>query len=142
MKTKTLYRYVRDDGGTTVSLTEPADREYTTLCRLIADEGKVLTNGTDKVSCIDTEKPEEWTEIEDDEELYDTVENTPENAPVLWEDIQYKDGYRIIPEVITAGLAFSMGEYGSWQDKLYKSLIDSNVWTPDAYPSGWEEVVE
>lgn len=25
-------------------------------------------------------------------------------------------------------------------DVLYKSLIDANVWTPDAHPAGWEVV--
>lgn len=45
-------------------------------------------------------------------DLWDNPENTPDAAPALWEDIQYKQGYRIIPEVITAGLAFSMGGAG------------------------------
>lgn len=71
-------------------------------------------------------------------DLWDTKENNPDNAPTLWEDILYKDGIRIIPEVITAGTAFSKDELGYWKDTLYKSLIDNNVWTPDAYPTGWE----
>lgn len=70
-------------------------------------------------------------------DLWDTAENNPDNAPTLWEDIAYKDGIRIIPETITAGLAFSKDEIGWWNDILYVSLIDSNVWTPDAYPAGW-----
>ena len=61
-----------------------------------------------------------------------------DNAPALWEDIAYRDGFRIIPETITATLAFSMGEYGWWGDRLYESLIDGNVYTPDVYPQGWE----
>lgn len=71
-------------------------------------------------------------------DLWDTAENNPDNAPTLWEDIAYKDGVRIIPETITAGLAFAKDEHGWWKDALYKSLIDSNVWTPEAYPAGWE----
>ena len=70
-------------------------------------------------------------------DLWDTEENNPDNAPTLWEDIMYKAGIRIIPEVITAGTAFTKDELGWWNDKLYKSLIDNNVWTPDAYPAGW-----
>ena len=70
-------------------------------------------------------------------DLWDTAENNPDNAPTLWEDIAYKDGIRIIPETITAGLAFSKDELGWWNDILYVSLIDSNVWTPTAYPAGW-----
>lgn len=73
-------------------------------------------------------------------DLYDTLENNPDNAPTLWEDIEYKDGIRIIPETITAGTAFSKDELGWWKDTLYKSLLDNNVWTPEQNPSGWEIV--
>lgn len=73
-------------------------------------------------------------------DLWDVKENNPDNAPTLWEDIEYKDGVRIIPEVITVGTAFSKDELGYWKDTLYKSLLDNNVWTPEANPSGWELV--
>ena len=63
-------------------------------------------------------------------DLYDTLENNPDNAPTLWEDIEYKEGYRIIPQTITVGTAFSKDELGWWEDTLYKSLLDNNVWTP------------
>lgn len=75
-------------------------------------------------------------------DLWDTTENTPDAAPTLWEDIQYKQGYRIIPEVITPGQAFVLGELGWWGDSLYKSLLSSNVWTPEGYPAGWEKQEE
>lgn len=73
-------------------------------------------------------------------DLWDTAENTPDVATDIWEDINYKNGYRIIPETITAGLAFSKGEIGWWGDVLYKSIYDgANVWTPEQYAAGWEE---
>ena len=71
--------------------------------------------------------------------LYDTETNSPENAPTLWEALNYKDGYRIIPEVITVGTAFSKGELGWWNDELYESLVDSNVYTPDQYALHWSK---
>ena len=71
-------------------------------------------------------------------DLWDTEGNDPDNAPELWEDVLYRDGYRIIPETITVGLAFSEGEVGWWGDVLYKSLVNANVWTPEQYPEGWE----
>lgn len=71
-------------------------------------------------------------------DLWDTKENNPDNAPSLWEDISYKDGYRYIPEVITAAAAFAMGECGWWKDVLYRSVMDANVYTPEQYPQGWE----
>ena len=74
-------------------------------------------------------------------DLWDREENNPENAPALWEEIQYHEGIRIIPEVITVTTAFAKGEIGYWKanGKTYKSLIDANVYTPAAYPQGWEE---
>ena len=73
-------------------------------------------------------------------DLFDTKENNPDNAPTLWEDIDYKEGYRIIPKTITVGTAFNKDELGWWEDTLYKSLLDNNVWTPEQNPSGWEEL--
>ena len=73
-------------------------------------------------------------------DLWDTAENTPDAASALWDDILYRAGYCIIPEVITVTTAFSKGEYGWWGDKLYESLADANVYTPAAYPNNWREV--
>lgn len=70
-------------------------------------------------------------------DLWDMAESNPSNAPDLWEDIAYKAGYRIIPETITPGLAFAQDECGWWYDALYRSKINDNVWTPEAYPDGW-----
>lgn len=70
-------------------------------------------------------------------DLWDTDANSPDNAPTLWEDIAYKQGIRIIPDVITAGTAFAKSEQGWRGDTLYESLIDANVWTPEQYPAGW-----
>ena len=71
-------------------------------------------------------------------DLWDREDTSPDNAPSLWEDLAYREGYRIIPEVITAGTAFGLGECGWWEDVLYRSLIEANVFTPAAYPDGWE----
>lgn len=73
-------------------------------------------------------------------DLWDTEQNNPDNAKALWEDIMYRDGYRIIPDVITVGLAFSMDECGWWKDVLYRSKLEANVYTPEQYPDGWEAV--
>jgi hypothetical protein len=74
-------------------------------------------------------------------DLWDRPENNPDNAPALWEEINYREGYRVIPETITAGTAFAKGERGWWGDVLYESVFDGqNVWTPEAYPGGWAVV--
>ena len=74
-------------------------------------------------------------------DLYDTETNSPKNAPTLWETLNYKEGYRIIPEVITVGTAFSKGERGWSNDELYESLVDSNVYAPDQYAPNWSKKV-
>lgn len=73
-------------------------------------------------------------------DLWDTAENTPDAAPALWEDIAYREGYRIIPATITAGAAFALDECGWLGDVLYRSTIAANVYTPEQYPAGWEIV--
>ena len=73
-------------------------------------------------------------------DLWDIESNNPDNAPSLWEDIAYREGYRIIPKTITVGTAFAKDELGWWGEDLYKSLIDANVYTPVAYPAGWEKI--
>jgi hypothetical protein len=73
-------------------------------------------------------------------DLWDTAENNPDKAPALWEDIAYREGYRIIPETITVGTAFAKDERGWWGGVLYRSLLDANVYTPVAYPAGWAVV--
>ena len=76
MKIVNLYKYIRDDGGATVSLVKP-NAEYVEMFRLIADEGKELVNEDIRTSCIDVESTEGWSEIdapitndEDDDKTY------------------------------------------------------------------------
>ena len=70
-------------------------------------------------------------------DLWDSAENNPDNAPTLWEDIAYREGYRIAPDVFTATNAASKGEKLWFGDLLYESLIDGNVYTPEQYAAGW-----
>ena len=71
-------------------------------------------------------------------DLWDTEQNNPINAPTLWEAINYKQGYRDIPEQITAENPFTLGERGWWKGQLMESLLEINVWNPDSYPTGWK----
>lgn len=73
-------------------------------------------------------------------DIWDRKENNPDVAPLLWDDIEYRDGYRIIPQVITVGKAFAENEKGWWGDVLYRSKVNSNVYTPAEYPGNWEVV--
>lgn len=73
-------------------------------------------------------------------DLWDTAQNNPDNAPTLWADINYNDGYREIPDIITVTTAFAKGECGWWRGVLYRSLVDNNVYNPEQYAPNWEEV--
>ena len=35
--------------------------------------------------------------------------------------------------------AYQKGDKVKWDGKVWVSLIDGNVWSPDAYPAGWTE---
>ena len=66
----------------------------------------------------------------------------PEKVPALWVEVAAPGEYREIKANMLSTEAFAKGEigwYGS-RDRLYKSLIDANVYTPDSYPAGWEAV--
>ena len=71
-------------------------------------------------------------------DLWDTEINNPDNAPDLWADIDYRNGIRIIPEIITTSLAFAEGELGWWGDVVYRSKANANVFTPAQFADNWE----
>ena len=99
---------------------------------ILSEDGKLIKAGT-RINCNGVIKRAAV-------DLYDTAENSPTSAPTLWEDLLYREGYRIIPETITAGTSFAKDELGWWGDALYKSLTDGNVWNPGQYAAAWELV--
>ena len=66
---------------------------------------------------------------------------TPDAAHSLWVHLNYKDGIRVIPESISATAAFAKGDLGWWNDILYESLVDNNVYTPEQYAANWKKAV-
>lgn len=114
-----------------VSLDDKTASEAATLFPRLKQDGALIAAGT-RINYGGTVKRAAV-------DLWDTEENTPDNAPALWEDLAYREGIRIIPEVITAGTAFAKDELGWWGDVLYRSTMDANVWTPETNAAGWEE---
>ena len=53
-----------------------------------------------------------------------------------------ESGYPIWTQPLCAVDAYNLGDIVSYNGKLYKSIIAANVWSPDAYPAGWEEYTE
>lgn len=114
------------------SLDDKTASTAATLFRKLKGDGSLVSagtrinwNGTIKKASVD---------------LWDTEANNPDNSPSLWANIEYKEGYRIIPDVITVTTAFAEGECGWWNGELYRSKLNSNVYTPAVYPQGWEKV--
>lgn len=68
---------------------------------------------------------------------------TPDAVPALWVEVAAEGEYREIKDNMLSTEAFALGEIGWYQTKtnLFKSLIDNNVYTPNAYPAGWEVYV-
>ena len=65
----------------------------------------------------------------------------PESTPALYTAIGLsEEGYPVWSQPTGAQDAYNTGDIVDYNGTLYKSLIDGNVWSPEAYPSGWEEV--
>lgn len=64
MKTIPLYKYIREGGGVTVSPIKPENSEYIKMFRIVADEGKILTNGKKQTYGADVESIDGWEEID------------------------------------------------------------------------------
>lgn len=64
-----LFKYENHLGQTIISPREPIATSYTTLYRIVADEGKMLTKDDINVApVVDTYSIEEWKEIDWKEE--------------------------------------------------------------------------
>lgn len=68
---------------------------------------------------------------------------TPTDAPSLWAKVLIPDA-NVIPEWEQPDSTnpYSKGDRVMYNGKVYESTIDGNVWSPDAYPQGWKEIVE
>ena len=64
----------------------------------------------------------------------------PDAVPALWVKVSVEEW----PEWVQptgAHDAYNTGDKVTYNGKRYVSLIDANVYSPDAYPAGWEEQV-
>lgn len=64
---------------------------------------------------------------------------TPNTTPALYTPIGLNDsGYPVWSQPTGAHDAYNAGDIVDYNSTLYKSLIDGNVYSPEAYPAGWE----
>lgn len=81
-----------------------------------------------------------------DPQLYQVLQDhtsaaewTPDTATSLYKAIgTTESGYPVWVQPLGATDAYNTGDIVSYNDVLYISTIDGNVWAPDAYPAGWE----
>ena len=67
---------------------------------------------------------------------------TPADAPSLFVKILTATDSILEWQQPTAENAYMKGDRVRYNDKIYESLIDNNVWKPDEYADGWKEITE
>jgi hypothetical protein len=67
------------------------------------------------------------------------VDWTPDTAKSLYTPIGLtEEGYPTWSQPTGAHDAYNTGDIVDYNGTLYTSVIDGNIWSPDAYPQGWE----
>lgn len=64
----------------------------------------------------------------------------PEDLPAQWGFAWSTDPDKALPFVAIATSPYNKGDCCTEAGKTWRSTIDNNVWSPAAYPQGWEEV--
>ena len=65
---------------------------------------------------------------------------TPTDAPSLFAKVLTSTEGVPDWEQPGADNAYMKGDRVRYNGKIYESLIDNNVWSPDGYPAGWQEI--
>lgn len=67
----------------------------------------------------------------------------PDTTPALYVAIGLDDsGYPVWSQPTGAHDAYNTGDVVNYNGTLYQSLIDGNVYSPEAYPTGWAVYAE
>ena len=66
---------------------------------------------------------------------------TPEAAPSLFARVLSESGQVLPWEQPDSTNAYMTGDRVWYNNEMYESLVDNNVWSPEAYPAGWRKVV-
>ena len=84
------------------------------------------------------------------EKLYRCVQShtsqtewTPDVTPALWTEVAKPGEIPVWKQPTGAQDAYMIGDrvhYPTADDPVYESLIDNNVYSPEAYPAGWAVV--
>ena len=68
---------------------------------------------------------------------------TPVAAPSLWAKVLIPDE-NVIPEWEQPDSTnpYMTGDRVRFNEKVYESVIDNNIWSPANYPAGWKEIFD
>lgn len=68
---------------------------------------------------------------------------TPDVSSSLWKSLSVNEnGISEWSQPISSADAYNTGDEVMYNGVHYRSIIDNNVWAPDAYPQGWEVVAD
>lgn len=105
------------------------ESQYTELRTMLAEQNPVKTYD------VESELDKVWVELR---RIASIVDNMPEPTP---EPEPSED----VPDWVQptgAHDAYQKGDKVRYNGDVYESLIDGNVWSPDAYPAGWQKLVQ
>lgn len=105
------------------------ESQYTELRTMLADQNPVKTYD------VESELDRVWVELR---RIASIVDSMPEPSP---EPEPSED----VPDWVQptgAHDAYQKGDKVRYNGNVYESLIDGNVWSPDAYPAGWQKLAQ
>ena len=95
--------------------------------------GEMFTYGVNAVG-----DPQLYKVVQDHTSQADWV---PDSTPALYTPIGLtEEGYPVWSQPTGAHDAYNAGDIVEYNGTLYKSLVDGNTYSPEAYPAGWEIV--
>ena len=68
---------------------------------------------------------------------------TPPSVPALWTEVAKPGEIPVWKQPTGAHDAYNIGDkvwYPEKDTNVYESLIDANVYSPEAYPQGWKQI--
>ena len=98
------------------------------------------TNGYEKGDKV-IHRNKKWVSLTNDNVWEPGTTGAPWQA---YEDIENNDENNDIPEweQPSAGNPYNIGDRVVFEGNIYESIIDNNVWSPAAYPAGWQLISE
>ena len=68
------------------------------------------------------------------------AESAPPQVPALWREYVDSETPPEWKQPTGAHDAYNTGDRVTFEGSIWQSLIDGNVWSPTAYPQGWQLV--